>query len=60
MRCASVAGIVRNARAISSVVRPQISRRVKCNLSFERQSGMAAGEDQAEAIVLDLFILRGA
>ena len=28
MRWASVAGVTRNARAISSVVRPQISRRV--------------------------------
>ncbi len=26
------------------------------NLSFRRQSGMAAGEDQTEAIVLNLFI----
>src|SRR6516162_7579406 len=26
------------------------------NLSLRRQSGMAAGEDQTEAIVLDLFI----
>src|SRR5215467_10239386 len=55
MRCASVAGVTRNTRAISSVVRPQISRRVS-DLSLRRQSGIAAGEDQTEAIVLDLFI----
>src|SRR5208282_2925742 len=29
------------------------------NLSLRRQSGMAAGEDQTEAIVLDLFISSG-
>jgi hypothetical protein len=29
----------------------------KGNLSFGRQSGMAAGEDQAEAIIFDLLVI---
>ena len=29
----------------------------ECNLSFRRQSGMAAGEDQTEAIVFDLLVI---
>jgi hypothetical protein len=29
------------------------------NLSFRRQSGMAAGEDQAESIILNLLLIEG-
>ena len=56
MRCASVAGVTRNARAISSVVSPQIAQGER-NLSFRRQSGMAAGEDQTQTIIFDLVVI---
>ena len=49
MRCATVGGGVRNARAISSVVRPQTSRSVSAICASGVQRGMAAGEDRAAA-----------
>ena len=44
MRCASVAGVTRNARAISSVVRPQTSRKVSATCP----SGGRAGWQQVK------------
>ncbi len=57
MRCASVAGVTRNARAISSVVRPQISRSVSATCPSGARAGMATSEDQTEAIILDLLVI---
>ena len=44
---------------MSSVVRPQTSRERERKLSFRRQSGMAAGKDETEAIILDLVFVEG-
>src|SRR5215475_4527482 len=56
MRWASVAGVIRNARAIS----PWSGRRFRAgerNPSFRGQSGMTASEHQAEPIIFDLCVL---
>ena len=55
MRWASVAGVTRNALAIFCCQAADFAKRER-NLTFRRQSWMAAGEDQTEAIVLDLFL----
>ena len=56
MRCASVAGVTRNARAISCCQAANFTQRERY-LCFRRQSGMAAGKDETEAVVLDFLIL---
>ena len=43
---------VRNARAISSVVRAQTSRSVSATCPFGGESGMATDKDETEAVVL--------
>ena len=53
MRCARVDGVTRNARAISSVVRPQTSR-ATCPSGGR---GDGNGKDETEAVVLDFLIL---
>ena len=53
MRCASVGAALRNACAISSVVRPQTSRNVSATCASGRKRRMAAGEDEPQPIVLD-------
>ena len=59
MRCASVAGVTRNAAG--NLFRGQAAdfAQRERNLSFRRQCGMAAGEDQTEAIILDLLVIEG-
>src|SRR5215207_9748088 len=58
MRCDNVGGAVRKARAISSVVRPQTSRRV----SATRASGDRAGSQPVvcDALIVPLFLVLGA
>ena len=51
MRCAIVGSGTRNARAISSVCRPPSSRNVSGTCALGAERGMAAREDQPEAVV---------
>ena len=50
-RCAIVASGTRNARAISSVLRPPSVRSVSATCASSRERRMAAGEDQLEPLV---------
>ena len=59
MRWAIVVGVVRKAPAISSVLRSQTSRRVIAICVAGTQRRMAAGEDQPEPIILDVFVAAG-
>ena len=52
MRWAIVGSDTRKARAISGVVRPPNRRKGERHLGGLRQGGMAAGEDEPEAVVL--------
>ena len=53
MRCAIVGSGTRNARAISSVVRPPSRRSVSATRASRRQHRMAGGEHQAQQVVAD-------
>ena len=53
MRCARVGVAIRNAPAIASVVRPHTSRSVSAMRASSDEARVAAGEDQAKAVVLD-------
>ncbi len=57
MRWASAGGVVRKARAISSVVRPQTSRRVSAMRASGARRRMTASEDQPKPVIFDGFIL---
>ena len=59
MRCAMVGSATRKARAISSVVRPPISRRVSATRASVAKHRMAGGEDQAQQVVADVVVERG-
>ncbi len=58
MRWAIVASGSRKARAISSVVRPQIILQRQRRASLARQARMAGGEDQPQQFVADIVVER--
>ena len=58
MRCATVGGLTRNALPISSVVRRAHFAKSERDLRVERERGMAAREDQPQAIVFDAVVDR--
>jgi hypothetical protein len=57
IRCASVGAAVRKARADLLGGQPADFAKGQRDLSIRRQGRMAAGEDQAEPIVLDILAL---
>ena len=59
MRWAMVASGSRKARAISSVVRPQIIRSASAARASRDSTRMAGGEDQPQQFVADVVIERG-
>ena len=59
MRWAMVASGTRKARAISSVVRPQIIRSASADARLARQQRVTGGEDQPEQLVADVVVERG-
>ena len=58
MRWAMVGSGTRNARAISSVVRPPSRRSVSATRASVRQHRMTGGEDQPQQIVADVVVER--
>ena len=59
MRWAMVGSGTRNARAISSVVRPPSRRSVSATRASRGEHRMAGGEDEAQQVVADVVVERG-
>ena len=57
IRCASVAGVNEKCPEQSPLLSGRKLHARERYLSFRRQSGMAAGKDETEAVVLDFLIL---
>ena len=56
MRWATVGSETRNARAISSVVKPPSSRSVSATRASADSTGMACGEDQPQQVIADVIV----